>query len=70
MVEKVFYRGMMMAAVNTWVIHSELNRRKRPFLAVLVEIAESLIEKERNLPYIKDLVGVEDHRICTNPCEM
>lgn len=43
--KKVFYRGMMMAAVNTWVIYSELNRKKPAFLPVLVEIAESLIEK-------------------------
>ncbi|XP_054729295.1 uncharacterized protein LOC129238281 [Anastrepha obliqua] len=43
--KKVFCRGMMMAAVNTWVICSELNRKKPAFLPVLVEIAESLIEK-------------------------
>ncbi|XP_054729305.1 piggyBac transposable element-derived protein 4-like [Anastrepha obliqua] len=43
--KKVFYRGMMMVAVNTWVIYSELNRKKPAFLPVLVEIAESLIEK-------------------------
>ncbi|XP_054734553.1 uncharacterized protein LOC129242016 [Anastrepha obliqua] len=43
--KKVFYRGMMMAAVNTWVIYSELNRKKPDFLPVLVETAESLIEK-------------------------
>ncbi|XP_054734556.1 piggyBac transposable element-derived protein 3-like [Anastrepha obliqua] len=43
--KKVFYRGMMMAAVNTWVIYSGLNRKKPAFLPVLVEIAESLIEK-------------------------
>lgn len=43
--KKTFYRLIMMAAVNAWVIHSEMNRQKMPFKIFLVNLSESLIDQ-------------------------
>lgn len=42
--KKTFYRLIMMAAVNSWVIHSDLNRKKSPLKTHLVTLAELLVE--------------------------
>ncbi|GLV33472.1 hypothetical protein CBL_20209, partial [Carabus blaptoides fortunei] len=41
--KKVFYRLIMMAAVNAWILSNEVNGRKTSFLNFLVPLAEQLI---------------------------
>lgn len=41
--KKVFYRLLMMSAVNSWIIYMNLHRKKEPFLDFLVLLAEGLI---------------------------
>jgi len=44
--KKVFYRFLLFAVVNSWVVHKELQRKpKMAFLDFLCDLSESLIAK-------------------------
>ena len=52
--KKVFYRFFLFAAVNSWVIHKELQcKPKMAFLDFLCELSESLITKGQSCNPVK-----------------
>lgn len=51
--KKVFFRLLMTCAVNSWILHSELHREKRPFKNFVVELSEQLINKGRETAAVK-----------------
>ena len=52
--EKVFYRLLMLSAVNAWIIYTKLHRNsKKTFFQFLVELAEQLIEEGRSKAVVK-----------------
>jgi hypothetical protein len=73
--KKVFYKLLLTAAVNAWIICKELrNKPKMPFLSVLVNLAEGLIATGRENASVvrkrsygrstlssKNLINVGDH---------
>jgi hypothetical protein len=46
---KVFFRLVMMAAVNAWILSKEINNKKFPFLDFLVSLAEEMISEGRKI---------------------
>lgn len=51
--KKVFYKLLMITAVNAFIIYNEVRRKKIPFLEFLVALAESLIAEGKSNAGVK-----------------
>lgn len=49
--KKVFYRLLMVAVVNSWIIHNELHRNKQPLIDFLCTLSEELISEGKQLTH-------------------
>ncbi|XP_050314162.1 piggyBac transposable element-derived protein 4-like [Anthonomus grandis grandis] len=51
--KQVFYKLLMITAVNSFIIYNEVRRKKIPFLEFLIALAESLIDQGKSKAGVK-----------------
>lgn len=59
--KKVFYKLLMITAVNAFIIYNEVRRKKTLFLEFLVALAESLIQQGKSKAEVKRRQRLDDH---------